>query len=299
MSKVRVYELAKALGVESKDIITKLEEVGEYVKSASSTVEAPVIRRLHEKFPELKESAAKAPAPAKKAPAKKVAKAPEAPQEVATEVAAEVATEFDAPTPAADIPVQQPAAEVTEVKAAPIPGATPGPRPGGPRPGNNPFTSAPRQPRAGNNPFSSGASGPRTGGGVTGAPRPAGSRPGGPGSRASGDRPSGFGGPRTHQADQVGHVQVAIVQAVSADLARVDLAVSADLVQAAIDRAVLLALVQAHQVAHQVERQVADQVAGLIQLVAVEILLAHLVNQAAGHRRVVSQSALSVKSSTT
>ena len=55
MSKVRVYELAKALGVESKDIISKLEEVGEYVKSASSTVEAPVIRRLHDKFPELKE----------------------------------------------------------------------------------------------------------------------------------------------------------------------------------------------------------------------------------------------------
>jgi translation initiation factor IF-2 len=69
-----VYELAKALGVESKDIISKLEEVGEYVKSASSTVEAPVIRRLHEKFPELKESASKAPAPAKKAPAKKSAK---------------------------------------------------------------------------------------------------------------------------------------------------------------------------------------------------------------------------------
>ena len=76
-----MYELAKALGVESKDIITKLEEVGEYVKSASSTVEAPVIRRLHEKFPELKEAAAKAPAPAKKAPAKKVAAAVEPAQE--------------------------------------------------------------------------------------------------------------------------------------------------------------------------------------------------------------------------
>ena len=100
------------------------------------------------------------------------------------------------------------------------------------------------------------------------------------------------------QADQADHhVQVAIAQAVSADLVRVDLAVSADLVQVEIVQAVLqeLALVQAHQL----ERQVADQVAGLIQLVAVEILLAHLVNQAAGHRRVVSQSALSVKSSTT
>jgi hypothetical protein len=99
------------------------------------------------------------------------------------------------------------------------------------------------------------------------------------------------------QADQVDHALVAIVQAVSADLVRVDLAASADLVQVAIVQADSqeLALVQAHQP----ELQVADQVAGLIQLVAVEILLAHLVSQAADHRRVVSQSAQSVKSSTT
>jgi translation initiation factor IF-2 len=86
-----VYELAKALGVESKDIISKLEEVGEYVKSASSTVEAPVIRRLHDKFPELKEAAAKAPAPAKKAPAKKAAAPVDAaPVEVSTPTEAPV-----------------------------------------------------------------------------------------------------------------------------------------------------------------------------------------------------------------
>jgi hypothetical protein len=98
------------------------------------------------------------------------------------------------------------------------------------------------------------------------------------------------------QADQVDHALVAIVQAVSADLVRVDLAASADLVQVAIVQADSQeqALVQAHQP----ELQVADQVAGLIQLVAVEIPLAHLVNQAVGHRRVVSQSAQSVKSST-
>ena len=198
MSKVRVYELAKALGVDSKDIISKLEEVGEYVKSASSTVEAPVIRRLHDKFPELKEAAAKAPAPAKKAPAKKPV-APAAPD-----------NDFEVPvTPVAEAQVQAPAQNLdapnvdapqtpSATNPAAIPGASPGPRPGGPRPGNNPFTSAPRPPRAGNNPFSSGGAGPRTGGSVTGAPRPAGARPAGPGGpgRPAGDRPGGFGGPR-------------------------------------------------------------------------------------------------------
>ena len=190
-----MYELAKALGVESKDIISKLEEVGEYVKSASSTVEAPVIRRLHDKFPELKEAAAKAPAPAKKAPAKKAA----APVDAAP---VEVSTPTEAPvqSSASDAPAQPPTSEapVSETPAAPASptaGATPGPRPGGPRPGNNPFTSAPRPPRAGNNPFTSGSAGPRPSGGVTGAPRPAGARQGGPG-RPAGDRPGGFGGQR-------------------------------------------------------------------------------------------------------
>ena len=198
-----MYELAKALGVESKDIISKLEEVGEYVKSASSTVEAPVIRRLHDKFPELKEAAAKAPAPAKKAPAKKVAAPVDAaPVDVSNETQTP-AVEQVQPAASPEAPTATPGdvsnAEVTPTPASPTAGAMPGPRPGGPRPGNNPFTSAPRPPRAGNNPFSSGSAGPRPGGGVTGAPRPAGARPGGPG-RPTGDRPSGdrggFGGPR-------------------------------------------------------------------------------------------------------
>ena len=43
MAKVRVYELAKELGVESKTVLAKLAELGEFVRSASSTVEAPGI----------------------------------------------------------------------------------------------------------------------------------------------------------------------------------------------------------------------------------------------------------------
>ena len=50
MAKVRVYELAKEFGVESKTVMVKLQEMGEFVRSASSTIEAPVVRRLKEAF---------------------------------------------------------------------------------------------------------------------------------------------------------------------------------------------------------------------------------------------------------
>ncbi|MCW2942651.1 MAG: translation initiation factor, partial [Actinomycetia bacterium] len=50
MAKVRVYELAKEFGVESKVVMAKLQEMGEFVRSASSTIEAPVVRRLTDAF---------------------------------------------------------------------------------------------------------------------------------------------------------------------------------------------------------------------------------------------------------
>jgi len=49
--KARVHELAKELGKSSKEIISKLNEFGEFVKSASSTIEAPVVRKLRDAFP--------------------------------------------------------------------------------------------------------------------------------------------------------------------------------------------------------------------------------------------------------
>ena len=48
--KPRVHELAKELGVTSKELMGRLKEQGEFVKSASSTIEAPVARRLRESF---------------------------------------------------------------------------------------------------------------------------------------------------------------------------------------------------------------------------------------------------------
>ena len=50
MPKARVYELAKELGVDSKTVLSKLEAMDEFVKSASSTVEPPVARKLRNAF---------------------------------------------------------------------------------------------------------------------------------------------------------------------------------------------------------------------------------------------------------
>ncbi|MEZ0342750.1 translation initiation factor IF-2 N-terminal domain-containing protein, partial [Mycobacterium sp. pV006] len=83
--KARVHELAKELGVTSKEVLARLSEQGEFVKSASSTVEAPVARRLRESFGGGKPAAEKAPAgagngaPKPSAPEKKPAPKPSAP----------------------------------------------------------------------------------------------------------------------------------------------------------------------------------------------------------------------------
>ena len=78
MAKVRVHELAKELGVESKVVLAKLKEMGEFVKSASSTVELPAEMRFRKEYgadlkaapPAAAPAEAPAPAAAKPAPAK-------------------------------------------------------------------------------------------------------------------------------------------------------------------------------------------------------------------------------------
>ena len=76
MAKVRVYELAKELGVESKVVVAKLQEMGEFVRSASSTIEAPVVRRLREAYPAAPPASAPKPAAKKAAPKALAKKAP-------------------------------------------------------------------------------------------------------------------------------------------------------------------------------------------------------------------------------
>ena len=209
MSKVRVHELAKQLGMESKVVLAKLQEMGEFVRSASSTVEAPVVRRLIEMYPDAKPVEEKKPV--KKAAAKKAAA--KAPKEVNPELAAELAAELGVDLEALKAsraetiapPQVTPTADTTPATDAPIKPATP-------RPGNNPFSTGgavPRPPRPGNNPFSTGGALPRPpqrpAGGTPGAPRPgmSGPRPGSvrPGfaARPSSPRPPSTGNfpPRT------------------------------------------------------------------------------------------------------
>src|ERR1700745_1992805 len=50
VARVPVCGRAKEFGVESKAVMDQLKEMGEFVRSASSTIEAPVVRRLKEAF---------------------------------------------------------------------------------------------------------------------------------------------------------------------------------------------------------------------------------------------------------
>ena len=205
MSKVRVHELAKQLGMESKEVLAKLQEMGEFVRSASSTVEAPVVRKLVALYPDAKPAEEKKPV--KKAAAKKTAaskKTAEVNPELAAELAAELGVDLAALKASRDAEkVAQEEAKAAASEAAATPAATPT-TPAAPRPGNNPFSTGgavPRPPRPGNNPFSTGGAVPRPpqrpqG---TGAPRPgmAGARPGSvrPGfaARPGAPRPAGAG----------------------------------------------------------------------------------------------------------
>ena len=79
MAKVRVHELAKKYDVPSKDVLSMLSELGEFVKAPSSTVEPPVVKRFEDKYGADLSAQAEAKAAkkaAKKAPAKKAAAAP-------------------------------------------------------------------------------------------------------------------------------------------------------------------------------------------------------------------------------
>ncbi len=203
MSKVRVHELAKQLGMESKEVLAKLQEMGEFVRSASSTVEPPVARKLIALYPDAKPAEEKKPV--KKAAAKKAAapKKAEVNPELAAELAAELGVDLAALKASRDAEAAAAAAPTPEAPAAPTPAApTPGSIPA-PRPGNNPFSAGgavPRPPRPGNNPFSTGGAVPRPPQRPMGAARPGAPRPGAPrpgfAARPGAPRPGGAGAPR-------------------------------------------------------------------------------------------------------
>ena len=203
MAKPRVHEIASELGIDSKKALEKLKEMGEFVKGPSSSIEPPVARKLRAALaadgitapakPAAAPAAPAAPRPSAPTPGPVVVAEPEAPAAAAPSVPAS-----STPSPAA------PAAEPAPADAPAGKSADAGsgiPRPGAPRPGNNPFASAqgmqrPGAPRPGNNPYAS-AQGMQTRPPTssTGIPRPAAPRPGAPrpGGPGQGARPGGFG----------------------------------------------------------------------------------------------------------
>ena len=213
MAKLRVHELAKELGITSKELMGHLKEAGEFVKSSSSSLEPPVVRQFFVKDAATTETkkadakpAAKAPKPSAAKPAVKKAAAPAdaAPKAAAPKAGAPkpgapkpAAAPKSAPKPrgkkpeGAPKPAGRKPADANAPKPAPRRNDAPrparpgGPRPGGPRPGNNPYASSQGMPRPG------GSGGPRPGG-----PRPGASGNGGPRPGAARSGASGNGGPR-------------------------------------------------------------------------------------------------------
>ncbi|TYL45995.1 translation initiation factor IF-2, partial [Nocardioides sp. BGMRC 2183] len=103
MAKTRVHELAKEFGVESKFVLEKFKEMGEFVKSASSTVELPAEMRFRKEYGEKLKAGGDAPAekPADKPAAKKAAPKPGPKPAPAATTA-----------PAAEAPAEAPAEQV-------------------------------------------------------------------------------------------------------------------------------------------------------------------------------------------
>lgn len=191
MALPRVYDVAKELGIDTKVALAKLEELGEYVKSGSSTITPPVAKKLRAAFPDAKSVAEPKKVAKPKATTKKVA-AEAAP--VAADSEAEVATEK--PAPEKKTSRLAPSSITDAPKASPSSSSVPGV----PRPGNNPFAASqgmgiPRpMARPGNNPFNAAQGMTRPGTPRPGSPRP-GARPEG-GTDRPGSRPGGAGGAR-------------------------------------------------------------------------------------------------------
>ena len=183
MPKARVYELAKELGVDSKTVLSKLEAMGEFVKSASSTVEPPVARKLRNAFASSGQgnaSDSKKPGHTAKKPAEPASHsmpkpaAPSAPKPAAPAAPKprHAASKPDAPKPGHRAPRpgesrqhgnrpngNAPRPQGGDRRQSGRPTAVPGARPqhgNAPQGGNNANGAKPHTPgpRPGNNPFS-------------------------------------------------------------------------------------------------------------------------------------------------
>ena len=132
--KLRVHELAKQLGVTSKELLATLKEQGEFVKTASSTIEPPVVKKMRAHY----EAQSGGDDAAEKKQDNKAAKG-----------AAKSTAKASAPKPGAKPAAPKPGAEAPKPgakAAAPKPGqgatkpgqgaaAKPGAKPAAPKPG--------------------------------------------------------------------------------------------------------------------------------------------------------------------
>ncbi|MEU7892926.1 translation initiation factor IF-2 [Nonomuraea sp. NPDC049152] len=207
MAKVRVYELAKEFGVESKVVMAKLQEMGEFVRSASSTIEAPVVRRLTEALgvskPTKGGGSSSKPQPPKAAPRPADSQvgngAAEAPVSSSPRPGP-IPKPGPRPGPAGGTPRPPvPMPHQAQPEAAPVeapreaPQAPQAPRFEGPRPTPGPRPSPAARPAPRPGPAQQGGRPSGPGGQQSGAPRPGGQ--GGPGQREGG-RPGPKPGPR-------------------------------------------------------------------------------------------------------
>ncbi len=132
--KLRVHELAKQLGVTSKELLATLKEQGEFVKTASSTIEPPVVKKMRAHYEAQSGGDDAAEKKQDNKPAKGAAKS------TAKESAPKPGAKSAAPKPGAEAP--KPGAKAAAPKpgqGAPKPGqgaaAKPGAKPAAPKPG--------------------------------------------------------------------------------------------------------------------------------------------------------------------
>ena len=191
--KLRVHELAKQLGITSKELLGTLKEQGEFVKTASSTIEPPVVKKMRAHYEAQGIGKDNTEAPTNAAPAKPAAKPgapkPAAPKPAAAKPAAAKPTPAK-PAAAKPTPAKPAAAKPAAPKPASPKPATPkpeaakpaapkpaAPQPGAPKPGAEGGPTPRSMPKPGgsrrvaNNPFSSGG-----GSGDRPAPRPGGAK---------------------------------------------------------------------------------------------------------------------------
>ncbi|NOL62323.1 translation initiation factor IF-2 [Corynebacterium ulcerans] len=236
--KLRVHELAKQLGVTSKELLATLKEQGEFVKTASSTIEPPVIKKMKQHYaaqdPTTAQGSAKTTLEAAKATstsAKPAAPKPAAPKPASAKPAAPkpAAAKPAAPKPASAKPAApkpaaaKPAAPkpASAKPAAPKPAVKPVPKPGfsasqsdtpktpgsAPKPGAGASPSAMPRPQArpGGNAPKPGGRAPRVANNpFSSGERPA-PRPGGGNRPGNGPRPGGAPRPGAGRGAQGGN----------------------------------------------------------------------------------------------